>query len=242
MITLPTECIFEIFNNLQNYDGSLLYKSLFSCLLINRQWCRIIVPILWSNPALCDKSFIRTCLLSLNSEEQSSLIPFNIILPKNSKPLFEYTSHITSINNNLSDGINDWLKNESHRFLNEPMNAIKCSLISMFLRTSRKLKYLSFSGIIYNHIILAENISENTTLISLNFSHNYLNSQERKLILLALSKNSSLTSLIFNDNQLDSEDGKILEKVLSKNTLTSLSIVYGQLDSESGSESNSKGS
>src|SRR5690242_10913031 len=101
MIMLPNECLFEIFNNfLSNYqtDYQNDYKSLFSCLLVNRQWCRIIIPILWSEPKhyFKDKRLIRIYLFSLNAEEQAQLIPFKIFLPNNPKPLFEYESYTTS--------------------------------------------------------------------------------------------------------------------------------------------------
>src|SRR5260364_52237 len=102
MITLPNECYYIIFNNLRNN-----YKNLFSCALVNRQWCRIIIPILWSEPThhFEDIRLIRIFLLTLNAEEQGLLIPFKITLPSFPKPLFEYTSYITSVNNYLYDGI-----------------------------------------------------------------------------------------------------------------------------------------
>src|SRR3954453_10717008 len=40
--TLPTVCLARIFENVDN-DG---YSGLFSCLLVCRAWCRIVVPIL----------------------------------------------------------------------------------------------------------------------------------------------------------------------------------------------------
>src|SRR5260364_392243 len=94
MKKLPIECIFKIFDNFQDD-----FKSLYSCLLVNRSWCRIIVPILWSKPAknLTDKKFINTCILALNKEEQALLIPFKISLPNNQKLLFDYTNYITHV-------------------------------------------------------------------------------------------------------------------------------------------------
>ncbi|RHZ45250.1 hypothetical protein Glove_682g17 [Diversispora epigaea] len=43
--SLPIECWQEILKNLENDK-----KSLHSFLLVNRTWCKIIVPILWNNP------------------------------------------------------------------------------------------------------------------------------------------------------------------------------------------------
>ncbi|KAF0552384.1 hypothetical protein F8M41_021924 [Gigaspora margarita] len=182
MITLPNECLLEIFDNLQTYNGILLYKNLFSCLLVNRQWCRVIIPILWSKPALYDKRFIRICILSLNLKEQAQLIPFNINLPNNPTPLFEYTSyisHLTSFHDNLELGIKRWLETDSHPPTSKSFtlkSAIKCSLITMFLRTSGRLKYLSFSGSIYNKSMVIEHICNTLTYLSLQY--NCLNSED----------------------------------------------------------------
>src|SRR6266540_4976462 len=41
----PIECLEEIFNNLEKN-----ISSLHSCLLVNRTWCKLIVPILWRWP------------------------------------------------------------------------------------------------------------------------------------------------------------------------------------------------
>ncbi|RIB22759.1 hypothetical protein C2G38_948854 [Gigaspora rosea] len=67
MITLPIECYCIIFNNLR-YN----YKDLFSCILVNRQWCRIIIPILWSNPKNHFKNIklIEIFLLTLNHKNK----------------------------------------------------------------------------------------------------------------------------------------------------------------------------
>src|SRR5690349_8231708 len=115
MITLPNECLIEIFNNFQTK-----YKTLFSCLLVNRQWCRLIVPILWSEPTehFDDKRLIRIYLSALNAEEQALLIPFNIILPSYPRLLFEYVSYTTSVGFNLSYGVENWLKSDGYYFEN----------------------------------------------------------------------------------------------------------------------------
>ncbi|KAF0547096.1 RNI-like protein [Gigaspora margarita] len=98
MISLPNECTFNIFNNIRT--------SLFSCLFVSRQWCRIIVPILWSGTIdLTDKRFIKIFLLTLNAEERALLTPFKINLPNHPKPLFEYTSYIKSVDYHLHNGI-----------------------------------------------------------------------------------------------------------------------------------------
>ncbi|KAF0454570.1 f-box domain-containing protein [Gigaspora margarita] len=237
MIALPNECFLKIFNNLQRDNGDLLHKDLFSCLLVNRQWCRIIVPILWSNPLIhfSNKKLIRICLLTLNSEEQTLLIPFKITLPNDPKPLFNYTSYITFVSNYLNSGIDDWLYNErcetdndwrsnqnrsyqpsygSNRHLmiyyyEGLVNAIKCSLIKMFLRTSKNLDNLIINGIIHDKMIL-EDIYRKTTITTIKFSYSSFNSEERKLFMEILNRNITLTSLSFENCKLGSEGGQVL--------------------------------
>ncbi|KAF0412367.1 hypothetical protein F8M41_007938 [Gigaspora margarita] len=134
MIPLPNECFFKIFNNLCDCGN----YSLLSCLLVNRQWCRIIVPILWSKPNFTLYGVINTCLLTLNAEEQALLIPFNTILPdyQNQNLLFEYTSYVTSVASYcLFNGIEYWLNCLGYEAHDSHLEAITCSLIAMFIRT-----------------------------------------------------------------------------------------------------------
>ncbi|KAF0506044.1 f-box domain-containing protein [Gigaspora margarita] len=199
MIKIPNECLIEIFNNFQED-----YITLFSCLLVSRQWCRIIVPILWSRPTddFGDKRIIRIYLFALNVEEQALLIPFNIILPKNyPKPLFEYSTYTTSIGFYLTEGIENWLIDEgygtdkSHYSIiidyervdddDEPVSAVKCSLIKMLLRTSKKIKYFSLTKT--NNKLIFENLYANTTITELSIEDIHFDSAEIKELMEFIS-------------------------------------------------------
>ncbi|RIB06056.1 hypothetical protein C2G38_2218028 [Gigaspora rosea] len=261
MISLPIECHYPILNNLR-YD----HKSLFSCALVNRQWCRIIIPILWSEPKTYFKDIrlIRILLLTLNDEEKAPLIRFNITLPNHPKPLFEYTSYITSVSYSLYDGAKNWLDHEGYKIDRSLDDAIKCSLITMLLRTSKNLKSLSLNEIINDYLIF-ESLFENTTITSmyiyvhvthfkflaidtlveilykhssltyLDLSYNKLWSSNVAKLLEALYENTILNSLNLCNNQIGIEGGKMLAKFLCKNTtLTSLNLVSNNLGSEGG--------
>ncbi|KAF0555172.1 hypothetical protein F8M41_017937 [Gigaspora margarita] len=99
MISLPSELLSKILNYFR--------ENLYSFLLVNRQWCHIIIPILWSKPMTFfkDKRLIRILLLSLNIEEQVLLIPFKLTFPRYQRPLIEYSSYITSVTKDLFCGI-----------------------------------------------------------------------------------------------------------------------------------------
>ncbi|KAF0509608.1 RNI-like protein [Gigaspora margarita] len=238
MLALPNECLIEIFNNLRTN-----YKCLFSCLLVNRHWCRIIIPILWREPLnhVNNRKLISSCLLSLNAEEQALLIPFKIILPNNSNPLFEYTSYTEFVGRFLYNGITSWLnegyyKTKIHDY-DERVSAVRSSLIAMFLRTSKLLKYLKLRGTIYYSAI--KNLRECNTIISLKICFNHFNSEGIKALTEAISKFTYLTSLEIYDrlglgiNNIGTEGAKTLANALYKNTtLTSLCLSDNSIDAE----------
>ncbi|RIB11975.1 hypothetical protein C2G38_2042214 [Gigaspora rosea] len=228
MITIPNECYYIIFNNFRRD-----YKSLFSCALVNRQWCRIIIPILWSEPGqnLKDQRLIRTFILMLNAEEQTLLIPFKITFLRHPKPLFEYTRYIISINSHFYIGIKNWLPYNRHEIRSELENAVKCSLIKMLLRTSKCLKYLYLDEIICNPLIF-ENLYKNSTIISIDLclTYNISNNFKSKAIdglIKILNKNSTLTSLNLRSILLGTKEMKVLLEALYKNSvLNSLGLCY----------------
>ncbi|KAF0562529.1 f-box domain-containing protein [Gigaspora margarita] len=149
MITLPNECYYQIFSNHWYYDHNY-HRDLFSCSLVNRHWCKVIMPILWTvaGQHFNNIKLIRTLLLTLNAEEQTLLIPFKNILPNGPKPLFEYTSYITMFSDHdLNVGIKNWLHYKRYEIEYDDerckiKNVNKCSWIAMLLRTGKNIKYL----------------------------------------------------------------------------------------------------
>ncbi|RIB29848.1 hypothetical protein C2G38_908963 [Gigaspora rosea] len=238
MIKLPNECLFIVFNNLK--DDS---KSLYSSLLVNRQLCKIIAPILWSNMTskLNRKKIINTCLLTLNAEEQALLIPFKIPLPNYPKPLFEYTSYTTSIDSSLNCGVVNWLNKNGHEEIqdrwdsnfNYIVNAVKYSLITMFLRTNKRLEYLEIVGFIdSNNKLIFKNLCRNNTIISLYLYNNRVDSEG---IAEIFEKNTTLTSLNIKSKKFDLNGVKVLANALHINTtLASLKLNYENIDIEGG--------
>ncbi|CAG8477267.1 924_t:CDS:1 [Acaulospora colombiana] len=100
-VQITTDCVEEIIKFLAND-----VKTLHSCLLVNRSWCRLTVPILWSNPwkyksEIGEDQFNQSMTMIL-----LSFIPVNtrellrqhyrnavIDFPPAQTPLFEYTSY-----------------------------------------------------------------------------------------------------------------------------------------------------
>ncbi|CAG8670086.1 6929_t:CDS:1 [Racocetra fulgida] len=91
-VILTNECYDEIFQHLLNDNDK---NTLHSSLLVNRSFCRKIVPLLWSKPFSLlkldpSKSFIKTFVLCLNSNEKFKL--FNNILKIKDKVIEEYSA------------------------------------------------------------------------------------------------------------------------------------------------------
>ncbi|RIA84581.1 hypothetical protein C1645_832077 [Glomus cerebriforme] len=79
------------------------YKTLYSCILVNRLWCRLAIPLLWEDPF--SKKFPKNCnfveifLHFLNDDDKTKLneheINYNLISSKN--VLFNYPTFIKSL-------------------------------------------------------------------------------------------------------------------------------------------------
>ncbi|KAF0399010.1 hypothetical protein F8M41_009793 [Gigaspora margarita] len=226
MIFFPTECLLEILAFLQKDQGSL-----FSCLLINRHWCRITVPILWKEPCFKKGKLIRKFLQELNANERKLFFSglnanelklffsrlnanerklllsefnaqFKITIPSNTNPLFEYLTYIKKVSAfDLDDGVKDWLKYVRFN------NSIVSSLIIIFLQKCKNLKELDLSGFILlddkSKKKVLEVLFENNALTSVNLDFNTLDSEIRKKFTTSLHTTTSLSSLILLTNRLD---------------------------------------
>ncbi|RHZ71078.1 hypothetical protein Glove_262g54 [Diversispora epigaea] len=101
VVQITTDCIEEILKFLAND-----VKTLHSCLLVNRSWCRLTVPILWSNPwkykfEIGEEKFNQTMTMILlsfipvDTREMLRQQYKNVVIdfPPARTPLFEYTSY-----------------------------------------------------------------------------------------------------------------------------------------------------
>ncbi|EXX74640.1 uncharacterized protein OCT59_006907 [Rhizophagus irregularis] len=103
------------------------FSTLHSCILVNRSWCRLTIPLLWENPFSIptkNYNFIEIYLNNLNNKSKLKLNKYKInnnLLPSNT--LFNYPSFIKYLNTgSISFSIEKWfktLKPESRYFLQE---------------------------------------------------------------------------------------------------------------------------
>ncbi|CAG8506397.1 9802_t:CDS:2 [Acaulospora morrowiae] len=116
---LTLDCFEEIIGYLIDDPGSL-----YSCLLVNRLWCRIAIPLLWSHPfehyAFGESAadIIQIYISCLPEDERQFLIDEGLKLPPPSSPLFDYPKYLQSFESArftgavmswLSSGVKSWL-------------------------------------------------------------------------------------------------------------------------------------
>jgi hypothetical protein len=145
MSKLNKDILFLIFEELQ--DDS---KSLFSCLLVNRIWHEIVIPILWRNPWCYDidysnKDYLFTIIASYLSDDIKELLTKQgIQLPSFSYQslLFDYLSFCRSIN---IDTLNNVIFTRS--FLAYDKFLLQQEFYNLFMKKCPELKYLDMKSI-----------------------------------------------------------------------------------------------
>ncbi|RIA89580.1 hypothetical protein C1645_876620 [Glomus cerebriforme] len=136
---LSTDCLDKIFEYLEN-DKATLY----SCLLVDRLWCRVSVMVLWRkiwNVETAPKSILDTLIACLPNESKDLLIENGIVIsPTSRPPLFNYPSFckILSIYNLISllEQHDPCLKNY----------LVMQELLKMFMNQISSLKELTYDS------------------------------------------------------------------------------------------------
>ncbi|CAG8476733.1 9766_t:CDS:1 [Racocetra fulgida] len=94
-LTLPADCLIEIFSHLKDD-----HKLLQSCVLVNRLWSRSSVPILWVRP-LKDStllSIIDVYMSYLTDLERIHLVDNGIsVTNRRQNPIFDYVSFLRHV-------------------------------------------------------------------------------------------------------------------------------------------------
>src|SRR5688572_11572142 len=98
---LPFECLSEIFKYLNAY-------ALRSCLLVNRFWCKVSVPILWTSIRNYD-----TLIACLPNQSKEIFYKKQItFITSKPPPLFNYVVYIKYLNvSEIGSKIENLLKN-----------------------------------------------------------------------------------------------------------------------------------
>ncbi|GBC05432.1 hypothetical protein RclHR1_06220005 [Rhizophagus clarus] len=90
------------------------YKTLHSCILVNKLWCRLAIPLLWEDPFSIkfpkNYHFIEIYLRNLNDNDKTKLNEYGInddLFPSNT--LFNYPSYIKHLDTRrINNSIENW--------------------------------------------------------------------------------------------------------------------------------------
>ncbi|CAB5125788.1 unnamed protein product [Rhizophagus irregularis] len=177
LINLP-ELTYEVIKYFQND-----YSTLHSCVLVNRLWCRLAIPLLWENPFSIptgNYNFIEIYLHNLNGELKTKFnehkINENLLL---SNTLFNYPSFIKYLDLlKFSTSVRKWFynakikKSELVEDIEDTKKLIIISLLKIFIENEVNLHTLEIN--INNYITYIEGILE-LTLQNPNFIRNIKN-------------------------------------------------------------------
>ncbi|PKY43427.1 hypothetical protein RhiirA4_541120 [Rhizophagus irregularis] len=150
--SLPTESLCEIFHYLEED-----FRTLYSCLQVNRFWCKQIVTILWQNPMPNTYSSINLGVFINSFEEEIRLEleqNHGINVNELPKPLFNYEKYLKILNlRGVRHAVFYWLKNyrlSKNPFFDECINfnqnptidIIEKSLVKLILKNSYRIDHL----------------------------------------------------------------------------------------------------
>lgn len=149
---LPTECMEQIFKYLLQLEDAKLYSSL----LVNRYWCKNVVPFLWNRPFSIvsnQNSFklLRTFFLCFNNEEfnllNSLLNPYKIKIPSSNfnQTKLNYSIYLQELSFKdleicVSSTIHKWYGNNNNNYYYpDQMKILLDSLLQFFFKKSTNL-------------------------------------------------------------------------------------------------------
>ncbi|RGB31960.1 hypothetical protein C1646_763491 [Rhizophagus diaphanus] len=222
------ELTYEIIKYFQN-DYSILH----SCILVNRFWCRLSIPLLWENPFSIptgNYNFIEIYLNNLNDDFKTKLIEYKII-NNNSLSLnimFNYSKFLKYLNTyKFVFSVEKWfesvirtLKPENRLYsASDIKRLIDTSIFNIFVENEVNLYTLEIeiSRIYYNTRI--DNVL-GLILQNINFIHNIKN------LNLYIDYSSSDFSHYNNNNEYTLIKNRILEIINLHQNLKKILLSY----------------
>ena len=143
MKKLNIDCLNLIFNQIDK-------KSLHSCLLVNREWCKIIAPILWKNYSWCGykeklKKFSNTILSCLPSFSKQLLSDNDIKLPStvlSQSPLLNYISFCKFPDHKIVRRIIEMVFKEEFNPIIPKQNLLEQEIYKLFVSQCKNVEFL----------------------------------------------------------------------------------------------------
>src|SRR5947208_2143601 len=141
MDKLNRDVLYLIFKELQHNK-----KTLFTCLKVNKTYCELIIPILWSNPwkyfemdSIKYKSFLELIIAHLSDKSRNNLKSYFLMNPYQ-RPLFDYISfcrhlHFDNLNQLVYSAINDIIEDDVF-FI------VRKDIFDLFINENMKITHL----------------------------------------------------------------------------------------------------
>ncbi|CAB5205677.1 unnamed protein product [Rhizophagus irregularis] len=189
-------------------------STLYSCILVNRLWCRLAIPLLWEDPFSIPTQHYRcieTYLCFLNEDSKAKFNEYIIIdnlLLSNSTLLFNYPNFIKYLDTSkICQSIKYWVDTLVDIYNNELGNLVYRSLFEVFIESEGNL--LSFEVVMITDYGCDGYFNDNIDLIlqnpkltynirNLNFDHYAISPQNTISFLKFLYSNcNSISSIIF---------------------------------------------
>src|SRR4051794_32680049 len=156
---LPEDCLFDIFEYLRND-----FRSLNSCVRVNRIWNTCVTPILWCNPWVIEGAntrekkengqkrqikLIDIYISALPRQSKSFLQQSKLILPTLSQPLiYNYVSFMRTLNiSYFEDCVWNWVTNQKIGSVIECIRKVELvirHLLVLILRRSSIQKFITY--------------------------------------------------------------------------------------------------
>jgi hypothetical protein len=218
----------ELTNEIIQYFQNDL-STLYSCILVNRTWCRLAIPLLWEDPFSSEfpknYHFIEIYLDKLNDDDKIKIIEYGVndyVFPSNTL-LFNYPNFIKCLNTQkIVLSIEAWIKyaTTSKVIYYSEITGLVCliysSLIKIFIENEANLHTFEVEAI----------------YITGNLSNDYLKSVFQ-LILQNPNFICNVKNLTINSYELNSILLSFLKFIYSKcNYVSSLFIHYSDIYSE----------
>ncbi|RGB30564.1 hypothetical protein C1646_817838 [Rhizophagus diaphanus] len=223
------------------------FSTLYSCILVNRLWCRLAIPLLWEDPFCIPTQnyrYIEIYLSYLKYDDKEKFNEYGIInnlLPSNTL-LFNYPSLIKYLKTTrICFSIETWvgtLMNDNP----EKLKKLVCrSLFEIFLENEGNLYSFEFIMLTDNHFVYFNDTIE-LILQNSNFIYNIkhltlqINIRNNSVIIIPLlkflySNCSSISSIVLdfhitNDNNRSLIENCLLQIIISQHNLKRISFGY----------------
>jgi hypothetical protein len=240
MTSLPSQCLLKIFENVSIKKNFFNHKILHNCILVNKQWSSLAIPILWRNPLEifsfedddCIISIMKTYITSISQESKDSLTKNGLQLSEEifRQTTYDYPSYLQILKyQKLYDAISLLLEKYFHKGDSEKVFhqlQLLDHILRMFMNKCRKIYRIDISDVpSHNKIIHFPLLPDSNKCLS-NITEFYYKGKDHSQFLYILSQVCTQIKSFRLEEQRFDNDGLIRLLDIQKVPLESLSIDF----------------